>query len=272
MFNVIVGPETNQQKFRLHRDLFVQRSEFFRAARSEEWVKEKPRRPTYLEHENPAVFEAYVHVVYRGRIRVKGLEMDESGLFERNDALEEDFATDNDTTKPGMLYGRKTEDRYLMLMKLNVLARFLLDHKTTNLVIDETIRTRDLVGNYPGYDAIDFLYGSTIEGDCMRRLLAGYYVEYANPKYFDPKYRKYHFPRESLEEVTFGLMKSKQDEILDRKVAFRPAYYIANWNPSQGQYKYHWGPGTEGDALPDSDDEDPDYDDEAVMTDDEMVE
>jgi hypothetical protein len=272
-FKVIVGPKSNRQKFTLHHDLMVQRSEFFRAARSKTWIRDKPTRPTNLEQEDPEVFATYVRAVYFDRIRVEGVELDEHGLFESNAALEEELATESDTTKDGVLHGLKAEDRYLKLMKLYALAKFLLDHKTANLVVDETIRTADLVKTFPGSSAVESLYRSTVDGDCMRRLVVDYYVDLANHKYFAEN-REYHWPRDFVEEVAMAFMEGKENGFfLDRKAIFYPAFYIANWDPSQGKHGYHCGPGTEGDDLTDSDDDDSDYEEgEAVMTDDEMVE
>lgn len=55
---------------------------------------------------------------------------------------------------------------------------------------------------------------------------------------------------------------------------YRIDEYFVTWNPTQGPHRYHSGPGTEGEELVESDEEDLDYEpseDEAVMTDDEAT-
>jgi len=176
-FKVIVGPETNRRKFRLYRDLMMQRSELVRAARSYWWIKDDPAKPTHLEDVDPEVFEAYVRAVLFDRIRIQSLGLDDSGLFESNAATEEEFAQHCDTTVEGVIFDLKVNQRFLDLMKLYALANMLIDHKTTNMIIDETIRTFELTKTIPTMDAVQVVYSSTVSGDGMRNLLGGLYAD-----------------------------------------------------------------------------------------------
>jgi hypothetical protein len=68
-FELLVGKAPNQQRFTVYHDLLVQRSEFFRAARSSRWTKES--KPTTLDDYNPEVFSTYLYCLYFGASAVK---------------------------------------------------------------------------------------------------------------------------------------------------------------------------------------------------------
>jgi hypothetical protein len=68
-FELLVGKAPNQQRFTVYHDLLVQRSEFFRAARSSRWTKEG--KPTTLDDYNPEVFSTYLYCLYFGASAVK---------------------------------------------------------------------------------------------------------------------------------------------------------------------------------------------------------
>jgi hypothetical protein len=52
----------------------------------------------------------------------------------------------------------------------------LIDHKTANMVVDETFRNLRLIKTSPGRDAVLLVYNNTVDGDGMRNLLGDYYV------------------------------------------------------------------------------------------------
>ena len=64
-FDVLVGKEPDQQRFTVYHDLLTERSEFFRAARSERWSHD-PTKPTTLDDVTVEVFSAYLHCVNFG--------------------------------------------------------------------------------------------------------------------------------------------------------------------------------------------------------------
>lgn len=66
---MLVGKQPSQQRFTVHRDLLVQRSEFFRAARSSRWTESN--QPTDLEDHDPDTFSTYLHCLYFGVKAIK---------------------------------------------------------------------------------------------------------------------------------------------------------------------------------------------------------
>jgi hypothetical protein len=68
-FDVLVGKEPNQQRFTVHHDLLVQRSEFFKAARALRWTQAD--QPTTLEDHDPETFSTYLHCLYFGVDAIK---------------------------------------------------------------------------------------------------------------------------------------------------------------------------------------------------------
>jgi hypothetical protein len=65
-FDVIVGlQEQQQQRFTVYTSILTQRSKFFRAARSSQWLAD-PAKPINLDDDESEVFSAYLNVVYFG--------------------------------------------------------------------------------------------------------------------------------------------------------------------------------------------------------------
>lgn len=274
-FDVLVGSPPDQKRFSLHYDLMNERSGYFTAARSGRWNETDPSKPTDLSNEDPKVFEDYVHTVYFNRVRVGGLELGDDKLFESNATMEEGFAQHCDTTVDGVIYTLKINRRFLGLMQLYALANMLVDHKTTNMIIDEVIRTVDLTKNVPGGNAVRVVYSFTVHGDGMRTLLSEYYAAHATNE--EMTQAKGNWPDDFMRDLAVVLLDNKKNGILKQKASFVPAYYNAGWVPVDGRHRYYSGPGTEGDKLPGSDEDDADYEPsdsegEAVMTDDEMFE
>jgi hypothetical protein len=100
MFNIVVGVGPKQKTFTVYNDVIIPRSEFFRAARSNTWIKDDPTRPTSLEHEDPETFAAYLHAVNYDRIRIEGLHVYETGYFEENAAFVEELHGDVKKQEP----------------------------------------------------------------------------------------------------------------------------------------------------------------------------
>lgn len=65
----MVGKAPNAKRFTVHLDFLAQRSEFFRAARSERWTE--PGKATTLDDYDPEVFAAYLHCAYVGADSLK---------------------------------------------------------------------------------------------------------------------------------------------------------------------------------------------------------
>jgi hypothetical protein len=251
MFNIVVGVGPKQKTFTVYNDVIIPRSEFFRAARSNTWIKDDPARPTSLEHEDPETFAAYLHAVNYDRIRIEGLHVYETGYFEENAAFVEDFSKRYATTPFEVLHLLKSTEPYLRLMKLYILSNMLLDHHTANLAVDEVIRTRDLVMWLPFYYVVELLYDSTTAGDGMRNLVCDYFV--ANPKHSALK--NYDWPADFMKNLVIAFMRDEElhGDVRKQEPSY-PARYCANWKPSQGQHRYHTGPGTEGEESAGSSD------------------
>lgn len=86
-FEVLVGKAPNQERFTVHHDLIVQRSEFFRAASSS--CSTETDELTTLEDHEPEVFSVYLHCLYFGA----------SALKDRLNAIVEDHAASDDGTR-----------------------------------------------------------------------------------------------------------------------------------------------------------------------------
>jgi hypothetical protein len=75
MFDVLVGK--GKKRFQLYSSVMVQRSEFFRAARSAQWLKD-PTKPVDLEDYDADIFEAYLNCAYFGARTIKAKVEDEA--------------------------------------------------------------------------------------------------------------------------------------------------------------------------------------------------
>lgn len=64
-FDVLVGPE--KKRFSVPRDILIERSGFFEAARSPRW-KQDPSDPTDLSDHDPQEFSSYLEIVYTGKL------------------------------------------------------------------------------------------------------------------------------------------------------------------------------------------------------------
>jgi hypothetical protein len=237
----------------------IQRSEFFRAARSDKWIQDDPTRPISLKDEDPEVFAAYAHAVQFGCIRVKGLHVYDNGCFEDNAAFEATLWGPLDAFKAELsnvfntielklaaVHLVKFTERYMCLIKLYILSNMLLDHEIANMAVNEVIRTRDLVMWIPLFPIVDLLYSSTVAGDGMRNLICDYYVACPDTTELSERDRSADF----LKDLVFNMIRHERNPIIKQQKPSFPAVYCANWTPSQGPHRYHTGPRSEGDKLP----------------------
>jgi hypothetical protein len=259
MFKVVVGRKHKQETFTVYNDLIIAHSEFFRAARSKCWIEGDPTKPTILEHEDPKTFAAYPDAAYFDRIHIEGLGLEDDGddgVFENNAALGEALASQLSEMPTGdWMHLLKSDVRFQHLIKLYILSNMLLDDKTTNMVVNEMMRTCDLVKWTPDASAVKLLYRSTIAGDGMRNLFCDYYVTAGLVKH--QPFLKDDYPADFLKDLAANFMRIKENGKIKQQKKSYPAYYCANWDPSQGQHRYHTGPGTEGDQPAESTDEEP---------------
>lgn len=66
---MLVGKGPHQKRFTVYQDLLVQRSDFFKTARSSRWTE--PDKPTTLGDHDPEVFSTYLHRLYFGAEAIK---------------------------------------------------------------------------------------------------------------------------------------------------------------------------------------------------------
>ena len=145
-FVILVGKAPLQKHFTLHNDLFLPRSEFFRAARSAAW-REDSQEPTTLDDDDddPEVFSNYLRCVYLG---------DMAPL------------SDDDISKD-----EAAVEHFNSLAKLWVLADKLGDLQAANLVVDEFISYSDETRLIPPAHTMTMVYESTVGKSPLRALL-----------------------------------------------------------------------------------------------------
>ena len=246
-FDVVVGPK--QKKFTLYRDVMVQRSEFFRAARSNQWIKDDPTRPTSLVGEDPEVFAAYAHTIQFGRVRVEGFHLYDTGNFEGNTAFDEGIEKcfEGDAALSPLLVSLLyVNERCKGLFQLYALSNMLLDYETANMVVDEVIRTRDLTKWAPTHTNVALLYSSTVAGDGMRNLICDYYVTMPDVMFPEnaSEASELDWPPDFFQDLAINFVRLRANQFTQEPSY--PASYCVDWNPSKGQHRYHSGPGTEG--------------------------
>jgi hypothetical protein len=279
-FDVLVGSPPNQKRFILHKDIMVQRSEYFAAARSGRWNENELLKATDLTAEDPAAFKNYLSCAYMDCVHIEGLEITEAGTFEENAAVDKYLDEEWGDFAP-MRKVHRVVERYRELMKVYLLANMLLDHKTANLVVDETFRTLNILGMAPGIRAVALLYDNTIPGDGMRNLWADWYAHNVSildfPEPEDEGELARPWPYDFLADVLKGVQEHKklQWQLTGKRLVYRMDQYFLTWNPTEGPHRYYSGPGAEVEKLVESDDEDRDYEPpsegEAVMTDEEST-
>jgi hypothetical protein len=155
-FDVLVGKGLLQKRFTLHNDVFLPRSEFFRAARSAAWKKDA-QEPTTLNNDDdtPEVFASYMRCVYLGLVT----------------PISDD--------------GDLTHDWDTSLVGLYVLADKLDDLTTANLVIDRLVSLSDETDLLLSSPAVNLVYSSTTSGSPLRALIRDQFVYEAGIDYFD---------------------------------------------------------------------------------------
>lgn len=179
-FEVLVGTGSDQKRFELNHFFMTRRSEFFCVARSERWTSKS--KPTELPEHEPSTFDMYLYVL-------------------DNDALPERPYPEHD--EPWVRWEEEKEQyyaalqtfrdvRYTELVKLYILASYLLDPATANLTIDQIrkfmVKDQDFV---PSTELINFALDSTSKDDGLRAVFAVFFVYYGGC--LDPELQKEFF-------------------------------------------------------------------------------
>jgi hypothetical protein len=207
-FEIVVGKQPNQKSFTAYHDLLIQRSDFFRAARSERWSQD-PTKPTTLDDVDVEIFSTYLHCVNWGAefldTPVQTLLDENRRLYEKETSIKsdgdsssggdntkgsDDDSSSDDESSDGSDSGDEStaadsdeEDRRIMkscwpvetfLIDLYLLADKLIDPTTANLAIDKLI---DVIGERNKYltqRMIRVVYRSTTVDSPLRRLVRDY--------------------------------------------------------------------------------------------------
>jgi hypothetical protein len=96
----VVGKKPFQKRFMVYSSVMIQRSEFFRAARSPQWLAD-PTKPVDLEDYDADIFEAYLNCAYFGARIIKSKVEDEAPpaetSFRYNHAYQKPWLQQRDT-------------------------------------------------------------------------------------------------------------------------------------------------------------------------------
>lgn len=142
-FEVAVGEDDNQQVFTVHHSVLIERSPFFRAARSDRWTSQTEDLPTKLDDHEVEAFQDYLYCVYKDRVPL--VTMNKDANFTR-------------------------------LVKLYILADKVGDLRTSNMVIDEIIRHSDATQAIPSESVLALVYDCTPPKSPLRKLMVDYWT------------------------------------------------------------------------------------------------
>jgi hypothetical protein len=184
-FDVLVGKEPDQQRFTVYHDLLTERSEFFRAARSERCI-DTPGKPTTLDDAKAEVFSAYLHCVNFGSGSLASLvqsmtEENEdiypqgrksSGEDSTDSSDDDDDDDGSDCGDVTFLYGPVEK----FLIDLYLLADKLIDPIAANLVMDELINLVEKRDEKLTAVLVCFVCSSTTVASPLRRFIRDYCI------------------------------------------------------------------------------------------------
>jgi hypothetical protein len=212
----------------VYHDLFIQRSDFFRAAHSERWTHD-PTKPTTLDDVDAKVFSAYVHCVNFGAESLNGIVQDmvkehpcyqedwvERGRASDNDgsACDDDGGMEDvkmdgdgdgaapDAEKSNAKNIGSIEDVEKFLIELYLLADKLIDSVSANLAIDELISVIEMRSGYLSAALVHFVYGSTTADSPLRKLVRDHsMIDDATAVNNSYHFQGNEFPHDFLEDV-----------------------------------------------------------------------
>jgi hypothetical protein len=190
-FTILVGKEPlhQQQLFTAHTNVLTHRSEFFRAARSSQWLSD-PAKPVDLGDHDPEVFSDYLECVYFGTDAIRVDLTNETPDCDENEADQQEF---EDTFKMsleecGKHHSSAAEaqtpfvsasgEQMFRLIQIYLQADKLQDLVTANLVMDELIRFVDTSNRTPGDGAVNHVYENIVHGNPLRMLMRDYSIHH----------------------------------------------------------------------------------------------
>jgi hypothetical protein len=218
-FDIAVGKlPLPQQTFTVHTNLLTERSEFFRAARSSQWLTD-PMKPVDLEDDDPEIVSGYLSCVYFGnealRADVEDQAPPEADPYKPK-ILKDAFAwtqeecekryADDDIEETAFAIACDTH--FFFLAKVYLQADKLQDLTATNLVIDEFIRFSKVTRRNLAVYVVNHIYESTVHGSPFRKLMRDFRVhETSSREYLEFHVNKYHedFCRDTTVELLRAL-------------------------------------------------------------------
>lgn len=262
-----MGKGADQRRFTAYHDRFTQRSEFFRAARSDRWSHD-PSKPTILDDVHPEVFSAYLHTVNFGAELLHSIVqslMDKYPCYQR-DSLETnvsergsnignagsatagnnnkagDAKRGSDAAAPGtedpgeantsILEEFRPVERYLIDVYL--LADKLIDPISANLAMDELIAVIETRCEYLGAALIRFVYKSTMEDSPLRRLVRDHsMIDNAISTSNSEQFRNNNFPYDFVKDILLEVWAINRNNA-DAKI--RKVYCLKELEP----HLYHY--------------------------------
>lgn len=187
----MVGKGDSSQRFTVHTDVMIKRSEFFRAARDPKWLDDATK-PTNLEDEDPEIFSTYLNCMYFGK---EAFQEDAEPVESRRTAgkqkkrrlplpdafdLPEETSLVAEDAKTAQEEDPEFEERFWQLAgamtKTYLLADMLQDPQTANMVIDAIIQCCADAGRCLTVAMAELVYEKTLHGNPLRKLVRDFLV------------------------------------------------------------------------------------------------
>ena len=148
--------------------MITKRSEYFRAARSSQWIKDNKR--SRLPDDDPTVFSDYVHCLYFGT--------DDLEAWIQTDVAKE-WAAKGDRNDNATLEGTAMEGHFSSMQRfidLYILCDKLLDPILANSVIDKLVSFTSKQSWGLNSDLVIHIYASIADGNPLRWLACDWYM------------------------------------------------------------------------------------------------
>ena len=206
-----MGKEPDQQRFTVYEDLLTQRSEFFRAARSERWSHDAAK-PTTFDDVGAEIFSSYLHCVNWGAESLASLVLsmvDESDHYPIIQIGKDDTSEDRNAKF-------EHEPVEKLLIDLHLLADKLIDPITANLAVDELISIHEDRTYHISPLLVNFVYDSTTSASPLRTLVQDHGMS-ENLHHSLERYKEGVFHHEFLRDLVIKFLatnKSNADKII----------------------------------------------------------
>lgn len=209
---MIVGTGNDSEAFFVHEDIICEKSPFFKAACSKNWI-ENQEKTVRLPEQEVEIFRMYLECVYREKVEyilLTGIPITMSGKKEY--------------IKPEDDAGFATA--FMSICKLWAAADFLGDTKTQNEIMDCIVGLFSATRNaFASIDAIKLIADCTpLEGG-LHRWMIEFVAAVMMPAY--------------VEKIVEALPQTSLVQLLKRLVAHKPAQLRTQLPRPQQSAKYH---------------------------------